>query len=64
MCRGARVSTGDVVLGDDDGVVVLPAAAAEAVLDEAKLREAREDRIRGFLDQGLPLAEARRRALE
>ena len=53
-----------MVLGDDDGVVVLPAAAAEAVLAEAKLREAREERMLGFLAQGLPLAEARRRALE
>jgi 4-hydroxy-4-methyl-2-oxoglutarate aldolase len=58
------VSTGDVVLGDDDGVVVLPAAEAEAVLTEAERREAREERMLGFLAQGLPLAEARRRALE
>jgi regulator of RNase E activity RraA len=64
MCGGVCVSTGDVVLGDDDGVVVLPAAEAEAVLTEAERREAREERMLGFLAQGLPLAEARRRALE
>lgn len=63
VCGGTLVRTGDVVLGDDDGVVVLPADDASAILDEALLREAREARMRGFLDQGLPLAEARRRAI-
>lgn len=64
ICGGVRVRTGDVVLGDDDGVVVIPAEEAASVLDETLRREAREERMRRFLNEGLPLAEARRRAAE
>jgi len=61
ICGGVSVRTGDVIVGDDDGIVVLPAQEAEAALAEALRREAREARLRAFLDQGYDLAEARGR---
>src|SRR5690349_17883964 len=42
VCAGARVDPGDVVVADDDGVVVVPAAVAAAAADAAQAREANE----------------------
>jgi 4-hydroxy-4-methyl-2-oxoglutarate aldolase len=41
-CAGVVVNAGDIVIGDDDGVVVIPLAKAEEVLKEAKERMAGE----------------------
>jgi regulator of RNase E activity RraA len=52
----ARIEPGDWVVGDDDGVVVVPASVAESVLREAAGKAATESEIRAAVRQGmLPL---------
>jgi len=64
VCGGVQVCTGDVILADDDGVVAVPQETAAEILEQAMVREAREERMRQLLIEGLPLAEARKRAAD
>ena len=56
----ARVAPGDILRGDADGVVVIPAAFEQQVLDAAEAVEAAESRIREAVRGGMRLDEARR----
>jgi regulator of RNase E activity RraA len=48
-CGGIVVRPGDAIIGDDDGVVVVPAAMAEEVLKVSAEREAVEHVIKAEL---------------
>jgi regulator of RNase E activity RraA len=53
-----RVEPGDWIVGDDDGVVVVPAALAESVLAEAERKAATESEIRRAVREGVSPLEA------
>jgi 4-hydroxy-4-methyl-2-oxoglutarate aldolase len=56
---GVRVAPGDIVRGDPDGVIVIPRAHEDAVLDAAEAIAAAEDNIREAARRGMRLDEAR-----
>jgi 4-hydroxy-4-methyl-2-oxoglutarate aldolase len=52
VCAGASVRPGDVIVGDQDGVVVVPREAAAEVARAGEQRRAREERTRERLRAG------------
>ncbi|MFN7220162.1 MAG: RraA family protein, partial [Burkholderiales bacterium] len=56
-----QVRPGDIVMADDSGVVIVPAAQERAVLRVAQEIELIEQRILDLLNQGMSLREARKR---
>jgi 5-oxopent-3-ene-1,2,5-tricarboxylate decarboxylase / 2-hydroxyhepta-2,4-diene-1,7-dioate isomerase len=51
-CAGILVCPGDIMVGDDDGVVVIPQALVGEAVDEILLQKEREVFIRIMLAQG------------
>jgi regulator of RNase E activity RraA len=56
-CAGVRVASGDIVFGDIDGVVVIPADHADRVIQRAREKIASENHTRDELREGLLLRE-------
>jgi 4-hydroxy-4-methyl-2-oxoglutarate aldolase len=57
---GVRVEPGDWLVGDEDGVVAIPAIKVEAVIRVAEEIHEAEDNIRRAVDEGARLVDARR----
>ena len=51
-CGGVRVRPGDIIVGDDDGVVVIPVEIAAEVADRVQIVAAREREIKQQLANG------------
>ena len=56
-CGGVVVNPGDIVFGDVDGVVVIPAEAAQDVIERAVAKVTRENTTREALRQGATVRE-------
>ncbi|HTW66805.1 MAG TPA: 4-carboxy-4-hydroxy-2-oxoadipate aldolase/oxaloacetate decarboxylase [Bryobacteraceae bacterium] len=52
ICAGALVNPGDVIVGDADGVVVVPRATASAVAKAGDARRSKEEKTRARLAGG------------
>lgn len=59
-CGGVSVSTGDIVFGDRDGVVVVPEAISGEVLLKATEKVEGESQMKSALQQGMGIMEAYR----
>lgn len=57
LCGGQKVRPGDWVIGDDSGVVVVPAAEAHEVANRSVEVKEQEDRLREEIDRGSTLSE-------
>lgn len=53
---GVVVSPGDIVVGDEDGVVIVPLAQADVVAAAAERKQADEQRSRDLIEADLPTA--------
>lgn len=56
-CGGVKVDPGDVVFGDYDGVVIIPQAVLEPVLNAAELKASRERIVDTEFQRGCKVAE-------
>jgi 4-hydroxy-4-methyl-2-oxoglutarate aldolase len=56
-CGGVTVHPGDIVVGDDDGVVIVPREEAPEVIKKAEEREKREAKVMKMLREGESLLE-------
>ncbi|MET4099543.1 5-oxopent-3-ene-1,2,5-tricarboxylate decarboxylase/2-hydroxyhepta-2,4-diene-1,7-dioate isomerase [Agrococcus sp. UYP10] len=54
-CGGATVQPGDIIVGDGDGVLVIPPGIARELVDEAIQQEREEEFIAAQVDAGHPV---------
>ncbi|WP_221585490.1 fumarylacetoacetate hydrolase family protein [Microbacterium sp. G2-8] len=54
-CGGAAVQPGDIIVGDDDGVIVIPPALAEEAVDDALAQEDEDEWIGEQVRNGAPV---------
>jgi len=57
-CGGVDVEPGDLVLGDHDGVVTIPAEFGEEIVARAEEKLSGENLVREKLAEGMPVSEA------
>jgi 5-oxopent-3-ene-1,2,5-tricarboxylate decarboxylase/2-hydroxyhepta-2,4-diene-1,7-dioate isomerase len=57
-CAGVLIMPGDVLVGDPEGVIVVPQAVAAQVAEDGAETERRDTFSRGKVEAGHPLAEA------
>ena len=57
-CGGVDVEPGDLVLGDHDGVVTIPAELGEEIVAGAEEKLSGENLVREKLAEGMPVSEA------
>jgi regulator of RNase E activity RraA len=55
-CGGATVQPGDIIVGDDDGVIVIPPALATEVVDACLAQEAEDEWVAARVAEGHPLS--------
>jgi 4-hydroxy-4-methyl-2-oxoglutarate aldolase len=53
QCGGVRVTRGDLILADEDGIAVIPADIADEVLSLAEQKVATENAVRAKLAEGM-----------
>ena len=58
QCGGVAVLPGDVLLGDEEGVVVIPPQLAAELAEEGPEHEALEVFLRQKIEEGYPISEA------
>ncbi len=58
FANGVRVSPGDLVFADQDGVVIIPQSEEETILDAAYEKAKSENRVRAALIEGMSAVEA------
>lgn len=57
-CAGVYVKPGDIVMGDSDGVIILPREKAEDLALKADEVEKKEEAIRSMIASGIPLRDS------
>jgi 4-hydroxy-4-methyl-2-oxoglutarate aldolase len=55
---GVRITPGDLVVADDDGVVIVPRDVEQEVIEHCRVKEARERRFRAAVESGVPALDA------